>query len=182
MCEPITLTTALAMGSLAASAGGTVMSAMGAQRQAQATSDAANYQAQVARNNQMVADWKSADDLARGAVAVQQRQTKTALQIASQRAAMGSTGGDVNSGSALDIVGDTAASGEFDALTIRNNAEREAYGDKVQAGNFGADAGLDTMRANSAASMEALGVGANLLAGASSVADKWSVYRSKSIM
>ena len=85
---------------------------------------------------------------------------------------MAGNGSDVNSGSAIDIVGDTAAASEIDALTIRNNAQREAYGDKVQAGNFGADAKLSAARASYADNMASLGVGANVLAGASTVADK----------
>ncbi|MBN9089160.1 MAG: hypothetical protein J0J01_19820 [Reyranella sp.] len=175
----ITTATVLAGVSLAATAAGTAMSAMAASRQAQAQSDAANYQAQVARNNQKIADWKAADDLARGRVAEDQRRMKTALQIATQRAAMAGNGSDVNSGSAIDIVGDTAAAGEFDALTIRNNAERAAYGDKVQAGNFGADATLKQQQVAYADGMAGLGVGANLLAGASTVADKWAAYKDK---
>lgn len=182
MCEPITMTTALAMGSLAMTAAGTGMSVLGSMKQSEAASASANYQAQVARNNQMVADWKAKDDLARGQVSEDQRRMKTSLQIATQRAALAGNGGDVNSGSSLDIVGDTAAAGEFDALTIRNNAQRAAFGDKVQASNFGADATLDTQRAAWADSMAPLGVGANILAGASSVADKWSVYKQKGIL
>lgn len=175
----VTTATVLAGLSLAAGVAGTGMTVMGSMQQSQAASAAANYQAQVAANNQKVANWKAQDALARGQVSEDQRRMKTSLQIASQRAAMAGMGGDVNSGSAIDIVGDTAAAGEFDALTIRNNAQREAYGAKVQASNFGADAQLDAQRASWADTAAGLGVGANLLAGASTVADKWSVYKDK---
>jgi hypothetical protein len=37
------------------------------------------------------------------------------------------------SGTALDLLGDTAQIGEEDALTIRNNAAREAWGYRNQA-------------------------------------------------
>ena len=45
---------------------------------------------------------------------------------------MAANGVDLSSGSPLDILGDTAMYGELDALTIRSNAEREAYGYRVQ--------------------------------------------------
>ena len=61
----------------------------------------------------------------------------------------------MNGGSSIDNVSDTAAAGEFDALTIRNNAQREAHGDKVQAGNSGVDAKPDASRASRADTMAA---------------------------
>jgi hypothetical protein len=169
--------TVLAGASLAAAVGGTAMSAMGAAQQGAAAQNAANYQAQVAKNAQQVAQWSADDALRRGQVAEDARRSQTAQQIGTQRAAMASMGGDINSGSAVDIVGDTAAAGEFDALTLRNNAQREAYGFKVKASNAGADAGLAVARGDAAEQAGMFGAGANLLAGASTVADKWSHWK-----
>jgi hypothetical protein len=73
----------------------------------------------------------------------------------------------------LDMVADTALMGEMDALTIRNNAEREAYNYQVaayntraQAGNFRAESGLLTMAGRNAAANGAWGAGTTLLGGA----------------
>lgn len=52
--------------------------------------------------------------------------------IGAQRAAYAAQGIEVDSGSALDVQADTAYQGEVDALTIRSNAAREAWGFKVE--------------------------------------------------
>lgn len=182
MAGSVSATTVIAGASLALAAAGTAMSAIGSARQQEAAASAATYQAQVARNAQMVADYQAQDALKRGQVAEQERRQKTAQQIGAQRAALASSGTDVNTGSNADIQGDTASTGELDALTIRNNAEREAYDKKVMASNYAGEATLDSSKAANAISMEGLGVGANLLAGASSIADKWAVYKDKKIL
>ena len=53
--------------------------------------------------------------------------------IGAQRSAFAAAGVDVNTGSAAEIQADTAALGEQDALTIRNNAALEAWGYRTQA-------------------------------------------------
>lgn len=53
--------------------------------------------------------------------------------IGSQRAAYAAQGIDVASGSSVEVQADTAKQGELDALTIRTNAAREAWGYRVQA-------------------------------------------------
>lgn len=187
--------TAIAVAGLALSAGGTAMSIMGQQQQAavassnaQAQARAAQYQAQVAENNRIITERAAEDAIKRGKVVEDQRRLRTAQQIATQRAALASSGTDINVGTNVDIVGDTAMIGEFDALTIRGNAERESYGLKVKAQSYGAQGDLSTMQgrqylanAESIDSNSWVGAGANLLAGASSVADKWDAYRRKGI-
>lgn len=172
----------MAAASLAFAVIGTGMSAVAAAKQGQAQAAAATYQAQVARNAKQVADWQAADALKRGAVAEQNRRFKTQQQMGTQRAALASSGTELGFGSNADIIGDTAAAGEFDALTIRNNSEREAWDKKVMAANLEGEAGLQQSKADFASSSIGLGVGANLIAGASSVADKWAVYKNKGII
>lgn len=55
---------------------------------------------------------------------------------ASQRASFASNGILINEGSALDILGDTAAQGETDAILIRSNVERKAQSFKDERTNF----------------------------------------------
>ena len=168
----VSTATALAAGSLAMNAAGSVMGAIGQGQQAAAAAGQANYQAQLARNNQMIAEWNAQRALQQGQVAEQQQRFKSAQVIGSQRAALASQGGDVNSGSPLDIAGDSARAGEFDAQTIRNNAAMQAYGFRVQAANAGAQSEL--YRQSAANTMDALpfGIGSSLLGGASSLFDK----------
>lgn len=167
----------IAAGSLAMAVIGTGMSVAGQAQQAQATSAAAGYQSQVARNNQMIMEKNAEYDQQRGDIAVENSQLKTAQTIGSQRAALATQGGDVDSGSDLDIQGDTARAGETDALTIRSNTARQVWNDQVQGEGYGAQAGLLSMTGANALSSLPYGMGSTLLGGASSVGMKWVQYQ-----
>jgi hypothetical protein len=90
---------------------------------------------------------------------------------------LAASGVEVDDGSALDILGDTAELGELDALTIRSNAEREAYDYKVAAMNQGAQAGINRVSGQNAASAGRYGAMTSLLSGAGSISDKWYKYK-----
>lgn len=161
--------TGLEIAALALSAAGTGMSVIGQGQQAAAQAGIANYQAQLARNNQMIAEWNARRALEQGRVAEQQQRFKTASLIGAQRAALAGQGGDINSGSPLDIVGDSARAGEFDARTIRNNAAMQAYGFRVQAANAGAQSNLSSASAANTMANLPFALGSSLLGGASSL-------------
>lgn len=98
------------------------------------------FQAQINASNARIQALFAEDAIKRGDV-----QAKKALQaknrlIGSQRAAMGAQGIDVESGSALDIQEETAALGAEDALNIRNNAWREAWGFRANEAEYDARA------------------------------------------
>jgi hypothetical protein len=154
----------LAAASTAASILGTGMSAFGGMQQGR-------YQAAVAKNNQRLAERQAEDALRRGDLAEDQQRRKTGLILGTQRAGLAGQGTALDEGSPLDIVGDTAMVGETDALTIRSNAEREAWGYRAQAMNFGAQADIERSRAG------LLGTGASLLGGGVGILDRWSTYR-----
>ena len=147
----------------------TVLGVMGQSQQAATQAGTANYQAQMARNNQQVADWNAQRALQQGQVDEQNSRLKSAALLGSQRAALASQGGDVDSGSPLDIQADTARAGEYDAQTIRNNSALKAYGYRVQGANAGAEANLDDFKAGSAMSALPYGIGSSLLSGAKSL-------------
>lgn|SRR5512146_521159 len=86
--------------------------------------------------NAQIADYQAQDALDRGVINERLSRRQTKQVIGSQRASLASQGVDVNKGSALDVQADAAYLGELDALTIRNNAAKEAWGYKVQAGDF----------------------------------------------
>lgn len=103
-----------------------LMSAQQSQAQGAASAEASLQNAQFAN--------QAADDaVARGEFESDQQRLQTRAAIGSQRAGFAANGVDVNSGSAAEIQDDTAALGELDALTIRNNAAREAWGYRTQA-------------------------------------------------
>lgn len=181
MCEPISLTAALSLGATALSTGMGVVGMIGQQQaQAQAASAAqaqARYQAQVAQQNQALAERQQADALQRGQVAEENRRRVIAQQIGQQRAALAGQGTDFT-GSETDILGDTAAAGELDARTLRSNAAREAYGYEVQGLGYGNTAALEyTRAANSTYTPNYLGAGASLLSTASTLAEKWRNFQ-----
>lgn len=176
--------TTLAAISLGVGAVGTGLSFVGQMSQQQAQQQAASaaqaqavYQSQVARQNQELAQRQAADATQRGQVAEENRRRLTQQQIGQQTAALAGQGTDLE-GSPTDILGDTAATGELDARTIRSNAAREAYGYTVQAQGFGSSAALETTRAmNSVYTPNYLGAGASLLSGASTLGDKWRKFQ-----
>jgi hypothetical protein len=168
-----------AFASLALGAAGTAMNVIGQGQQAQAQAGQANYQAQVARNNQMLAERNATLAEQQGAADVQRQQLKTAQLEGSQRAALAAQGGDVNSGSPLDILGDTARAGATDVATIRNNAAQQAYGYRLQGANAAGQASLSSATAANTMANLPFGIGSSLLGGASSLASKWRDYRRK---
>jgi len=129
------------------------------------------YLAQLARQRQQLAEQQARDAIQRGQVAEQKQRDLTAQRIGTQTAALAAQGTDLE-GSPIDILSDTARAGEQDALTIRNNAKREAWGYEMQAAGYAADA---TLRESFEPSY--LGAGTSLLMGASSLADKWDRFR-----
>ncbi len=170
----------IAIASMAMSALSTGVGFVGQMQQQQAQAQQAainqanlNYQAQTARNNAALAERQAADAVQRGRVEEDKRRMLTQQQIGQQTARLAAQGTDLE-GSPTDILGDTAATGELDALTIRSNAAREAYGYKLQGLNYNADATLKTASAaNSSYSPNYLGAGASLLAGASNLGERW---------
>lgn len=152
------------------------------QQNAQAQAASANaaqarYQAQVAAQNQELMGHRVADATQRGQVAEENRRRLTVQQTGQQLAGLAAQGTDLE-GSPTDILGDTAATGELDALTVRSNAAREAYGYKMQGQGYGNQSALETTRAaNSSYTPNYLGAGASLLIGASALADKWRRFQ-----
>lgn len=109
-------------------ASGSVISAIGQNEQGK-------YQQQVANNNAIIQERLAKDAIKRGGIDEAQHRDKVAQFKAKQRASMAASGISIDSGSAEDILNDTTMMGELDALTIRNNAEREAFGHRAGAAN-----------------------------------------------
>jgi hypothetical protein len=84
-------------------------------------------------NNALLAEYQSQDALERGVVEERTMRRQTNKVIGAQRANLAAQGVDVNKGSALDVQADAAYLGELDAITIRNNAAKEAWGYRVAA-------------------------------------------------
>lgn len=110
-----------------------VVGVVGGMKQGEAAESAAASQSSELRQNSMFANDAAAEAKARGRYDADIQRMRTQQMIGTQRAAGAASGGDVNAGSLAEMQDDTAMLGELDALTIENNAAREAYGYKVQA-------------------------------------------------
>lgn len=118
---------------------GTGLQAYGQHKAGQAAAEAgkkqkaaSESQAQLADFNAAVADLQGKDALERGAEQESRFRTQVRSTIGTQRAGIAAGNIDVGFGSAVDVQADAAFLGELDALTIRTNAAREAWGYKVQ--------------------------------------------------
>lgn len=106
------------------------------QRAAEATARAAESTAQLAEYNAAVAELQARDAEQRGALEANRYRAMVRQVIGAQRAGFAAGNIDVGYGSAVDVQTDTAFLGELDALTIRTNAAREAWGYRVEAADL----------------------------------------------
>lgn len=120
------------------------------------------YQSQVAKFNQRVAQDQAADAERRGAIEEANHAQRVRQLMGAQRAASGASGVQINTGSPLAILTDTAALGSVDALTIRENTAREANAHRNQASLYGAEASNASRRGKSSAFSTVLTSGATL--------------------
>ena len=124
MCEPTTLL----LGSLA-------LTGASGLYQASAARAAGRYEQQVAERNATIADQQAEQARQIGNIEEERQLRRVRAALGAQRAALAANGIDVNSGTALDLQAETAGFGAADALNLRSNALREAWGFKVDATN-----------------------------------------------
>jgi len=119
MCEPMTamvIITALAAGA----------TAVGQKQQADTTQDIARFNADTEKT-------KADEALKQGLADEEQQLAKTRQIRASQEAVMTAGNVDPNMGTAGQVLEQTTRYGTLDALTIRANAQRQAWGFMGQA-------------------------------------------------
>lgn len=153
--------TALQTAGLYSSIAGTAMSAYGQYQQAQASKDAANYNAKVA-------ELQRQDALDRGQADQEALGRKIGGLRGQQTANMAANGLDLSSGTPAAVLAQTDYYGLEDQRTVANNASREAAG----YGYRGAMA-----RATSDSIDPGTAAGASLLTNSGNVADRWYKYK-----
>lgn len=124
------------MGVEALMAASTVTSAVGAYGQSSAQKNSLEYDAKVAANNAILANQQATLAIQNGQTQEGNQRLKTGQALGAQRAALAANGIDLGEGSATDILATTQFMGERDALTIKDNALREAWGYRTQAQNY----------------------------------------------
>jgi hypothetical protein len=103
--------------------------------EAYAANSAAKISARTDESNAKIADQQAQDALDRGKVAEGKQRRDVRRFVGAQRARAAANGLVVDEGSSDQLVDETERFGEIDALTIRNNARREAWGYEVSALN-----------------------------------------------
>jgi hypothetical protein len=139
---------------------GAAVGALGQKRAGDQASADATAQAQIG-------DLQATDALSRGGISEDRYRRQIAQIAGAQKAEIGARNVKASSGTALDLLSDTAMIGAEDALTIRNDAAREAWGYK-----YGAD---ESKRYGRAARSQAnLQAGSTLLTGAAQAYGTWA--------
>lgn len=139
------------------------MTAVGGYQQVQSQKAEARYDAAVAQNNAKVADNQARTELQIGNIEEDQQRRRVRQMLGAQRVALAANNVETTSGSALDLLSETAQFGEEDALTIRANAARRAWGYQVDAGNSRAAAEGTKARAKNQATATYLGTATKLV-------------------
>ena len=154
----------------------TTMGVVSSVQQGKATQAQMNYQADVNRRNAKKAQQNAEDKRQEGIEEARMTRLKTAQRVGLQQASLAANGVDVSEGTALDMIEDTSAMGELDALTTHYNYEKQALAFESQANNFNNQANLDVFAGQNAyksGMMNAVGAGINGLGQIASVSSKW---------
>jgi len=155
---------------------GAGISAYGQYSSMEAQSSNAAYQAQVAANNAKQAMLNAGMETQAGEIEAANQGLKTRGAVGMTKARQASSGIDVNTGSAPKVRAAESELGMLDALTIRSNAAKKAYGYEVAATSDTAESGLltqESKQASDAAPVAALGT---FLSGASSAGGSYAKY------
>jgi hypothetical protein len=129
----------------------TAVSVVGSLMQASSRSDAAEYNAEVARRNAAMATQQAESD-------AEEQRRRSIRQIGAMRAGYGASGVVGNEGSPLDVLAQSASDAEMDRLNI-------LYRGRVRASGYEASARLDDMRAENEQTAGMFGAGRALVLG-----------------
>lgn len=160
---------------LALGAAGAFSSAVGAISSSLNTRTADQAQADAAATNALISERAAASAVTTGIATATNTETKGAQTIASQRAALGANGVDVNSGTAAAVQASTKYITDQNVDTITANAARTAMGYTQQEQNNINSAGA--LRAAAEGVSPTMSGATSLLTSASSVASNW--YRNQ---
>jgi hypothetical protein len=114
---------------IAASLGGGLLDAKGKSDQAQADAESLLTQAAIER-------LKAQDAVARGAIEEGRTRMAGSQDLSQTRADAAQSAVDTSSGTAASVFSAKRAVNELDALMVRSNAAREAWGHNVQADQY----------------------------------------------
>ena len=161
MC--VSLAVALAAGSAALGATGSIMGGLAAR-------NAANANAALANQNSAYAATQASDAIQRGQTQAAMQYQQTGQLEGQQRAAEAANGIELGYGSPLDVAAGTAVMSEGDISRLRTNAQREAQGYAIQSANYSTQANMDVASGQGEFMKGILGAGSSILGGAQQIA------------
>lgn len=126
------------------------MQAFGEYMSGHAQAQAANYNAAVSIQNAQNEKRNATIAAESGSQQAGTQSLETRATIGAEKANQGASGMNVNTGSSLDTQVSTHETGTLDAMTVRTNAAREAYGYQTRAANAEAQAEMDRYNAKNA--------------------------------
>lgn len=170
MADPISM---VAVGSMAASAAGGIVSGLGAEQSAEANAQAYRYKAGVAQLNKQINKQNAAWALQSGDIQAMESGMKAGQQIAETKVIQAASNLDVNSGSAAAVRDTQTTVAAFDQNVIRWDASKTAYGYETKAVTDEAETNLDKMAASQSEEAGKYAMWSSFLGGASSVSSKW---------
>lgn len=174
---PFTAGTSLAGLSAVAGLAGAGIGAVGAMQASDARASAATYQAQVAENNAKIAKQNAGFEIESGEIAAANQGLKTRAVVGTEKASQAASGIDVTKGSAVDVRKGTETMGLLDAITIRSNAARRAYGYQVAETSDVAQGGLLRSQAKQEKIAGPLTAAGTLLSAASTVGGNYAKWQ-----
>src|SRR5258708_1181004 len=179
MADPVTAT--VAVGSMALSAVGGIVSGIGAKESGDASAAAYRYKAGVALLNKQINEQNAAWSLEAGGIKGMEEGLKAGQEIAQTKATQGASGLDVNTGS-NEAVRDTQTKvAQVDQNVISWDAAKTAWGFESKATTDVAESRLDLMGAETAETAGTIGEISSFVGGASSVSSKWLQAKSTGV-
>jgi len=150
---------------------GTISSAAGAFSSAQAQKDQYAYQAGIDRNKAIIRDRQAVDAVKRGEEDARTKKAQIKSIADRQLVTLAGQGGDVTTGTSVDLLAETKELGKLEEEMIRNNAARDASAIRADATNATANAQLAQLRSDAVNPL--LDTGTSLLTGLGSVGAQW---------
>lgn len=160
-----TATAVAAYASLAATLAGTAMSVYGNIQSGKQARTAAAYNAKLAQREAGIAEMRAQDAERRGAIEEDRFRRQQSLLMGQQASMLAASGVELDSGSPLQILADTAEATEVDARTIRYNSQMEAWGLRNQRDGYTAQSQLANVEGKNAKNNAYLSAGSSLISG-----------------
>ena len=166
----------LAMGVLSTGIG--MYSQRQQQRQAAAAAQAsANYNAQIAQNTADTQEQLARNEIAKGVADRERQQRQAARAMGEMRAGMGASGFEMDSGSALSLLAESAGEHQYDSQIISQNAEQAAWQHLMgQTSAMNEKSFADYQFANAGSGSSGLSMAGSLLGGVGSAIGGYASY------